>query len=295
MPFPRQLPPDINAEVLMNYYPEGTMKVMLRGMHKRNTYCDVIEMEDLAGGTAFQATIGRRSLYNVLPEFMFHPVDRFDNLTQNDAKSAFYEQVQEQEKEKENAFQFFAPMDALLLRLKAQIRTSIEKYTDGNVLMQQIIGDHITQAQKENRFIRQVIPYLPLCKTMRGNRTLLTFMLRKVFMEEGLRLNLHQKQVHLHETETRYENETGMILGEGYLGEEFDDLVPTYDIYYWSDKECTTNFQAFVDEVEALRQFVQNYFLSVEAELCFKIQQDTIPLRLGDETCLNYLNYNTNL
>lgn len=295
MPYPRQLPPDINAEVLMNYYPEGTMKVMLRGMHKRNTYCDVIEMEDIGDGTSFQATIGRRSLYNVLPEFMFHPVDRFDNLAPNDAKNAFYEQVQEQEKEKENAFLFFAPMDALLFHLKAQIRASIEKYTDGNVLMQQIIGDSITQTQKENRFIRLVLPYLPLCKVMRGNRTLLTLMLRKVFMEEGLRLDIHQKQVHRHEDEPRYNNQTGMELGDGYVGDEFDDIVPTYDIYYWSDKECTADFLTFVDEVEMLRQFVQDYFLSVEAELCFNIQQVTTPLRLGDDTNLNYLNYNTNL
>lgn len=279
----------------MNYYPEGTMKVMLRGMHKRNTYCDVIEMEDIGDGTSFQATIGRRSLYNVLPEFMFHPVDRFDNLAPNDAKNAFYEQVQEQEKEKENAFLFFAPMDALLFHLKAQIRASIEKYTDGNVLMQQIIGDSITQTQKENRFIRLVLPYLPLCKVMRGNRTLLTLMLRKVFMEEGLRLDIHQKQVHRHEDEPRYNNQTGMELGDGYVGDEFDDIVPTYDIYYWSDKECTADFLTFVDEVEMLRQFVQDYFLSVEAELCFNIQQVTTPLRLGDDTNLNYLNYNTNL
>ena len=53
--------------------------------------------------------------------------------------------------------------------------------------------------------------------------------------------------------------------------------------------------QRFIDEVEELRMFVQDFFLSVEQEIRFNICHDEPPLRLGDDLFHNYLNYNANL
>ena len=76
---PQLLPGDINAELLLSYYPKGRCKVCLKGLHKRNTYQDIIEMTPF-DDNSFLLTVGRNSLYNALPEYMFHPIDRFDNL-----------------------------------------------------------------------------------------------------------------------------------------------------------------------------------------------------------------------
>ena len=49
-------------------------------------------------------------------------------------------------------------------------------------------------------------------------------------------------------------------------------------------------------EIEEFRDFVQDYFLSVDSVLEFDIHNDDAPaLRLNDTVLYNYLNYNTNL
>lgn len=291
---PQLLPVDLNAELLLAYLRKGVCKVALRGLHKRNTYRDIIRTDSLSDET-FLLTVGRNSIYNSLPEYMFHPIDRFDNLPKYEEKERFTQQLDEQKEEIENAFRFFAPVDILLIWLRTQVRMQVEKYATEDVVMQQILGDSLTEAQRENRFIRQVLPYLPHCKQIRGNKTLLTILLRKVFMSEGLTIRVSREQQSLTDDEPRYENHLDMTLGESYVGNVYDETVTTYDISYWSDEACDADFLKFVDEVEVLRQFIQDYFLSVEEVLRFHIVHDGQPLRLNDDQVYNYLNYNTNI
>ena len=58
---------------------------------------------------------------------------------------------------------------------------------------------------------------------------------------------------------------------------------------------CDEHFLAFINDVEELRVFIQDWFLAVGEELRFNITQDSKPLRLNDEVFYNYLNYNTNI
>ena len=101
---PYSLPPDINAELLLNYFPEGKFRISFQGLHKRNSYRDIIEVEDMVDKEAVHATLGRMSIYNSLPEYMFHPIDRFDNLPVNNESEAFHDEVDKQEQEATDAF-----------------------------------------------------------------------------------------------------------------------------------------------------------------------------------------------
>lgn len=291
---PQLLPGDINAELLLSYYPKGVCKVSLKGLHKRNTYQDVVEMIP-HDRDSFLLTIGRNSLYNALPEYMFHPVDRFDNLPKYEEKERFKEQLDQQHEEIVNAYHFFAPIDTLLFWLRTEVRQRVEQYAREDVIMQQIIGDKLTDEQRSNRFIRQILPFLPHCRDIRGNKTLLTLLLRKIFMEEGLTIDVCRQEMTLTDEDPRYQESVDMEVGNGYVGNTYDDLVTTYTIHYWSDDECGPHFLQFTHEVEQLRQFLTDYFLAVEEELRFVISHDEPPLRLGDDIFYNYLNYNTNL
>ena len=291
---PQLLPGDINAELLLSYYPKGTCKVCLKGLHKRNTYQDVIEMTP-HGDDSFLMTVGRNSLYNALPEYMFHPIDRFDNLPKYEEKERFEEQLDQQKEEIEDAYRFFAPIDILLIWLRTEVRQRLEQYAKEDIIMQQIIGDNLTEEQRSNRFIRQILPYLPQCRNIRGNKTLLTLILRKIFMEEGLAIDISRQETTLTDAQPRYQESLDMEIGNGYVGNTFNDPVTTYTIHYWSDEECDAYFLQFTREIEVLRLFLMDYFLAVEEELHFVICHDEPPLRLGDEIFYNYLNYNTNL
>ena len=219
---PQMLPPDINVEVLLPYYPTGTCKVSFNGLHKRNTYGDIFDSELMSSG-ALHLVVGRNSIYNSLPEYMFHPIDRFDNLPKYEEKERFREQIDMQEEEIKNAYLFFAPIDVLLLRLRTDAHSKIEPFAKADIVLQQIIGDTLTPEQQSNRFIRQIIPFLPNCKNIRGNRTLITLMLRKVFMDEGMRLEVSRKTDTFTDPSPRYENQLDMELGACYVGNTFHE------------------------------------------------------------------------
>ncbi|MCR5132127.1 MAG: hypothetical protein K6C10_11790 [Prevotella sp.] len=292
---PYSLPPDINAELLLNYFPEGKFRVSLHGLHKRNSYRDIIEVEDMVDKDAIHATLGRMSLYNSLPEYMFHPIDRFDNLPVNNESEVFHNEVDKQEQEKDDAYKFFSPIDVLLFHLRANVREQLEQYTRGDVIMQQILGDRLTVEQRSNRFIRQLVPYLPQCKYIRGNRSLLTFLLRKVLLDEGLHVDVKEDLNKFTDDHPRYSNQVDTVLGDCYVDNSYLENVTFYSIDYWSDEECNEKFLKFVDDMDELRLFLRDYFLFVEDDLVFRITQDYPPLRLNDEKIYNYLNFNTNI
>ena len=290
---PENVPQDINAEVFLGFFPQGTFRVKFCGLHKRNAYNDILEIEKEQ--EKFLLHLGRNSLYNSLPEFLFHSIDRFDNIPEKEKKQRFSEEYAKQEKEKEQAYKFFSPIDTLLFQLRLEVRERLNKYVESNTVIQDILLDKLTAEQRENRFIKRTTPYISSCKTIRGNRTLITLLLRKVLAEENLKINVKSKQTEFTDEEPRYGNSEGCEIGDVYVGNTYSESVITYSISYWSDEDCNEDFLPLVNDLEVFRQFVQDYFISVDSILVFDVSKDTSPLRISDTTLYNYLNYNTNI
>lgn len=289
------LPDDINIEDILLYLPKESYRVSVNGLHKRNSYKDIINYEETPDGKP-EFHVGRNGLYNSLPEYMFHPINRFDNIPERERKERFAEEYAKQELEKENAHKFFSPIDVLLLDLKTKVKEKINQLSSDNIFIQNIIGDTLTEKEKSNRFIQRTIPFLPNCKRIRGNKTLITFMLRKVLFEEGLSLNKENIVSEIHDKEPQYNSKIeDFQLNSMYLGNEFSENIMTFTINYWSDEECSEHFNLFLEELETYRLFIKDYFFSIEDELCFHINSDYPTLRLADDIIYNYLNYNTNL
>lgn len=291
---PKNIPDDINIELLLSLFPEGECKVSFNGTHKRNTYNDFMGLEELSDNTVL-LNVGRSSLYNSLPELLFHPIDRFDNLSPKYDRDKFEEEYDAQELEKEKAQKFFAPFDLLLLHLRMKVRDRLEVYTESDKKMIDILGDELTESQKSNRFVKKALPFLPLCKSIRGNKTYLTLMLRKIFMEEGLTINVCDQKHTFIDSHPRYNIILGSDTDSIFLGNTFDEQTLTYSIHYWSEEECNESFMQFVEELETFREYIQDYYLAVDGILEFDISSDEEPIVLSDEKTYNYMNYNTNI
>ena len=264
------------------------------GTHNRNVYNDFVGFEEMSDDTLL-LRVGRSSLYNALPELLFHPNDRFDNLSLTEDKEKFEKQLDKQEQEIEQAHKFFAPIDLMLLQLRMMVREKANVYAETHKVMIDIIGDRITEEQKQNRFIRKALPFLPQCKSIRGNKTFLTLMLRKILMEEGLSINVGEQKHRFTDPDPKYNIRLGLDDDDLYLGNNYDEFATTYTIHYWPEDNCDEDFLRLVDEIEVFRQFIQDYYIAVDGILRFDISCDDEPLRLSDETKLNYLNYNTNI
>lgn len=285
---PKQLPDDINAETLLGYFPEGSYKVALCGSHKRNAYHDILKVEEEDDELSF--SLGRNSLYDSLPEYVFHPIDRFGDNDRNQ----FLQEHSRQKEEEINSRKFFKPIDLMLFQLRLKVKKSLEKYVEENKIIIDIVGDRLTEEQKSNRFILKALAFLPSCKNMRGDVTVLTMLLRKIFMEEGLSIELKEKNERFIDDRPRYNESLGATLDSLYLGNEFDEKALVYNVFYWPSKECNDNFLNFIKEAEMFRQFIQDYFMSVEETLVFDFHDETSKTRLSDDE-YNYLSYNTNL
>lgn len=291
---PRSIPQDLSAELLLSYLPKGSCKVIVDGLHKRNVYGDIIDLSENADESLL-LHIGRHSLYDSLPEYMFHPIDRFDGLPKYEEKERFDEEYEAQEKEKENARKFFSSIDLMLLNLRMVVRSRLREYMETDKIMMDILGDEITERQRQNRFVRQVIPFLPSCKNIRGNKTLISFMLRKIFKNEGVDIKVNTGKREFMDPQPRYADSLSASLDEMFVGNVFEEQVLSYTLHYWPDEEENEQFLHFIDELEVLRLFIQDYFLSVDQLLDFDITKDEEPLRISDDTHYNYLNYNTNI
>ena len=290
----RRIPQDINVEMLLDYFTKGNCKVSFRGHHKRNEYNDIISIEEADG--VLSVDIARDSIYHILPEYMFHPIDRYSNLLRSEEKELFSDEYEKQEQEKERASRFFAPIDLQLLLLKIKISKKLRDMTEGNkVLLDIILGDRLSEKQRNNRFIKRAKSYLPYCKMIRGNKTLLTFLLRKVFIEEGITINIKEKKTECLDIAPQYADGLDAVLNDSFVGNVYDEMITTYSIHYWSYDECNEEFLQFVSEIEVFKHFIEDYFVSVEGQLQFDITHDKSTLRLSDDIDYNYLNYNTNL
>ena len=287
----KNIPDDINAELLFSCLPEGKLKLEFEGSHKRNAYHDILRIEQNGKDKPITLQLGRNSLYHTLPEILFHPIDRFN-------KSNFEEQYAAQKKEQENAKKFFAPIDLLLFNIRLSVREKIQEYLESDKLLVDIITeDRLSDEEKQNRFIIKTLPFLPMCKSIRGDKTLITMMLRKVLKDEQIEIKVCEEQVEYTETEkeARYPGLVGDTLDAFYLGDSYVDDALVYNIHYWSDEECDEHFMEFVKEMDVFREFVQDYFLAIGAELHFDISTDSDGFYLDDGTKHQYLNYNTNL
>lgn len=290
---PKNVPQDINAEVFLGLSPQDTFRVKFCGLHKRNAYNDILEIEKEQD--KFLLHLGRNSIYNSLPEYLFHSIDRFDYIPEREKKQRFSEEYAKQEREKEQAYKFFSPIDTLLFQLRLEIRERLNKYVESNTVIQNILLDKLTKEQRENRFIKRTIPYISSCKTIRGNRTLITLLLRKVLADEDIKINIKNKRTEFIDEEPRYGNSEGCKIGDVYVGNTYSESAITYSISYWADEECNEEFLLFANDLELFRQFVQDYFISVDSVLVFDVSKDSSPLRISDTTLYNYLNYNTNI
>lgn len=291
---PRLLPEDLSIEALLLYLPDDSYKIAIRGMHLRNAYRDITEIEeDTNGKMIIQA--GRNSLYNSLPEYLFHPINRFEDIPEIERQERYVEEHYKQEKEKESAYAFFAAFDNMLVTLRKEVKEKVRRYAAENTVMQDIIGDRLTTRQKQNPFIRRCLQFLPICSRIRGNKTLITYMLKKILREDDILIELHNCSHTFLDKEPRYRICIENQLNDIFVGNEFEEIATTYDIHFWSEEKCDKDFLKFIDEIEVFRQFIQEYFISVEEIIRFNIVKDDSPLMLSDVTTYNYLNYNTNI
>lgn len=290
------LPQDLKAESLLGYIQRDKRRIELRGTHKRNAYEDVACLTDDEDELPIIA-LARNGMYDILPESLFHPIDRFDDIPANEYKERFRDECEQQKIEEDNARKYFGPFDRFLVELST-IVSEIKNGDNSKSVLEEIICDRFPKRYSDNRFVQRAKEYVPFCRHIRGNKILLTLMLRHILFDENIIIAERSELEAIKDSSPRYAYQLDVSEDKGgdfYLGNEFDEERTVYNIHYWKDDECGDSFLTFVREMAVFEEFLNAYFMSLETRLRFNISTESLPVRLSDEDFFNYLDYNTNL
>lgn len=290
------LPIDLKAEAMISHLSPYGGKIEFRGTHMRNAYEDIMSYETDDG----VPTIGlcRESLYDILPEAMFHPVDRFENIPANEYKERFAEECERQQIEEAHARKYFAPFDRYIFDLSSECHRIKNEYFSGNEILSDIISDNMPDEYRQNRFVKKMMPYLPSCGRLRGDKDMMALLLRRILKDEGIILCEQKKRTLFTDATPMYNTRIDSEYDNScryYLGNEFYELETEYMVSYWNDAECNDQFLHFIEDMKIFERFLNDYFVGVESSIKFRIETDALPVRLSDEYYHNYLEYNTNI
>lgn len=290
------IPLDIIAEAILAYLPEDKKAIELKGSHNRNAYEDIAAINEDESGI-FNVAISRNGIYDILPESLFHPIDRFDNIPANEYKERFKEECEQQQIEEDNARKFFKPFDNIMMELSTIVHDLKNDISSSNIL-KDILCDRLSERYRGNRFIKKATEYIPVCRNIRGNKSLLLLMLRHTLLDEHIRISEGLNQNPMHDSHPRYNFQLVDIVSSDddyYLGNEFDEDITTYNVQYWSEDECGEDFLTFVEEMSVFEDFLNECFMGIETCIKFDITKTSLPVRLSDEVFYTYLDYNTNI
>lgn len=292
----QNLPLDIKAESLLAYIPKGKRRLEIRGSHKRNAYVDIADISCGEDGVC-KVALSRNGMYDVLPEPLFHPIDRFDNIPANEYQERFKEECEQQQIEEENARKLFQPVDSFLIELSTKVN-ELNDAGQFDVVLEDIICDNFPKKYLDNRFVLRAKKYMPQCKHIRGNKGLFILMLRHILFDENITISEFSKSTEIKDKTPRYNCQLDVSDYNNapiYLGNEFDEDITVYDIHYWNNNECDENFLKFLSEMNIFEEFLNECFMSLESSLRFNISSTSLPVRLSDDVLFNYLDYNTNI
>lgn len=286
---------DIKAEVVITDLLEqgidnSEIIVLLNGAFDRNYKKDITDYKLNTLNKSVVLNLSRNSLYDVLPEGLFHPVTRYGSLDAKDRKKEFEVQL----KEEANARKFFQPVDNELLWHKVKLETEARKliHDPWDSLDKLFVFDKVIPAVYQSRFKR----YLPFTNEIKGNSELTAFVLADILQDKVIITTGYEQELHSNDSFQicklgDYQPAENFICGLGFYDEinvwEFTiELTDDYGIEKYVDPD--------LGYMNALITKFCDYFVPVELDTRIRIVCSTArAFCLDDSTGKNKMSQST--
>ena len=238
-------------------------------------------------------SLKRDSLYHILPEYLFHPLDRY--LGADGDTEEFEKRYKEQEEQEKNALTYFRPFD----RHFQELRTEYQKWLNDHIFNgNQFISDYLTSGYKFNRsnpFIQAVYPCIPWLRDNRGNLDMIKVALGYAFMGKAT-IQRKWKEENMPLSESVHSNIGGLI-DDLFLGSTHSCGSYNWHVIYQTkieNEDSLVNLKRLVKEFE---DFFSDWFLSIEETLTIEFGDWTAKPELTIKNQENgiFLNYSTQL
>ena len=144
---PKEVDADVATSIIIPFIDDNTGgKVTyvydFKGVSERTALGDVLTTSiknKQNSNTSVTFSLKRDSLYHILPEYLFHPLDRY--LGADGDTEEFEKRYKEQEEQEKNALTYFRPFD----RHFQVLRTEYQKWLNDHIFNgNQFISDYLT-------------------------------------------------------------------------------------------------------------------------------------------------------
>ena len=238
-------------------------------------------------------SLKRDSLYHILPEHLFHPLDHY--LGADGDTEEFDKRYKEQEEQKNKALTYFKPFD----RHFQQLRTNYQQWLNDNVFSgNQFLADFITDGYDinlNNPFIKAVYPCIPWLRDFRGNDDMIKTALGYAFTGNAT-VNKEFNEIDIRMSDnipSQIENSLGNL----YCGETFKGWVCTWKIFVQTKIETEHHLNLVRSQIAEFKEFFSSWFLSLEDELIIEFGDKLATPDLSENKDAKgvFLNYSTQL
>lgn len=268
-----------------------------KGVHERTAVGDELQVSirnRQKTNSLVKYALKRDSLYHILPEYLFHPLDRYSGC-ENDEEE-FLKRYKAQEETVTHALAYFYPYDKTL----QDLRIRFEDHLNEHILRDNhfIIG-FLTEGfpfNPENPFIRAVYPCLLWLRPYRGYEKIIHTALQFAFANQ---IAAYSKEWITRQTPIsdncpcRLEG----TLEELFCGDTFPDTLHVFKVSYQTEITATAQIEQLHRDLAEFESFFQDWFLGIRQRLEITFGDwKKIPV-IGNGTSISdlFLNYNTQL
>lgn len=238
-------------------------------------------------------SLKRDSLYHILPEYLFHPLDHY--LGTDGDTEEFDKRYKDQEEQKNKALTYFKPFD----RQFQLLRISFQGWLNENIFSgNQFVADFITEGyevNKNNPFINAVCPCIYWIRSFRGNDNMIETALGYAFA--GNASIAKERQMIKSPISDEVPCTLGNKLEDMYCGATYIDWRNVWNVFYQTEIKSERHLSIMKEQLREFSIFFSSWFLSVEDEMFVEFgDRLAVPiLQANTHSEGIYLNYSTQL
>lgn len=298
---PKGLDADVAMSVVIPHVDTASNKVALysfefKGVSERTALGDnlcisIRNRQSISSIVKF--SLKRDSLYHILPEYLFHPLDHYLG-TDGDAEE-FDKRYKDQEEQKNKALTYFKPFD----RQFQLLRIGFQRWLNENIFSgNQFMADFVTEGyeiNKNNPYINAVYPCVYWIRSFRGNDNMIETALGYAFTGNATIVKERKEEKNPISDEVPCTIDGN--LNEIYCGDTYDDWKNVWSVFFQTEIKSEQHLSLMKEQLREFSIFFSSWFLSVEEEMIVEFGDRLAApiLQANKHSDGIYLNYSTQL
>lgn len=267
------------------------------GVHERTAKGDemTLSFASSAKRTSITYNLKRDSLYHILPEYIFHPLDRYANCEGD--KDSFLEKRTVQKEIEKNALEYFQPFDIALTRL----RVRFQDFLNASVLNNDsFVTNFILENEdidKDNEYIRRCIPYILYLRDNRGSKALIALVINAIFGSNLVDFSYENIELPIEIDSSLCHITLDDSIDTLFCGESIVDQVEIIRIRHQVELKSIDDIMRTSNDIDGFSQFFTKWFLSDSQAIDIIFGDFTKEPVISENTIDGelLLNYNTQL